>query len=155
MYDLKLNDMIENTQDANLAFGTFHEHIINVFDKHAPIMKRKQRYTDLPLMTQELKRAIYRRNISRNKYFKYHTPHYHAVYKKHRNEVTSITRQSIRAHFLKECTGGALNGGFWKAIKPFFMKTAKYHPQIMLRENDEIISEETQCVIYLIYISSP
>ena len=147
--EYNLTDSVENLQDANSAFNFFHDSIVRTFDKHAPAKTKIRKNTDFPLMNKELQNAIRLRNQYRKKYYKHRTPLYHALYKEKRNNVTSIKRRLTRSYFIKKCALGTRNGNFWKTIKPFFNKSSIYSAEIMLRENENIITDELHlCEIF-------
>ena len=148
-------NMLTPDPDANKAINKFHASLSDIFDKHAPIKTRKLKNTYFPIMTPELKSAIYARNMSRNKFYKVKTTHYHTLYKARRNKVNSIKRSITSKHFTKHCQGGTSNSHFWKAIKPFFTKNSIMGDEIMLRENENIVTDSDNiCDIFNDYFVS-
>lgn len=149
LFDLSLAEMINSTEDANAAFSKFHDSVISVFDKHAPVRTRIIKMNDFPIMNNELQSAIYQRNKYRNKFYQYRTTAYYTLYKAKRNNVTAIKRKLVRSYFLKRCTGGTNNKNFWKTIRPFFNKKPQHFADVTLREGDEIITDEDKlCNIF-------
>ena len=132
-------NIMEN--DANDAFNILHTNLIGLLDKHAPKKKKIIRKNDFHCMTKRLKKAILIRNQMRNKFFKHRTDHYLAQYRKHRNTVTLIKREEIKAYFTEKCKGSTKNKDFWKAVKPIFSKTKTKSDNIPLKHNDEIITD--------------
>jgi hypothetical protein len=64
------------------------------------------------------------------------------LFRKQRNLVTSIRRQSIRNYFQKQTT---TQNNFWKIIKPFMTdKSAKSNDDIILREGDNILTDSQE-----------
>jgi hypothetical protein len=43
-------------------------------------------------------------------------------FRKQRNLVAKLKKNSMKTYFLERCTGGAKNVSFWKTVKPFFSK---------------------------------
>ena len=43
-------------------------------------------------------------------------------FRKQRNLVTKLKKNSMKTYFLERCTGGTKNVNFWKPVKPFFSK---------------------------------
>ena len=43
-------------------------------------------------------------------------------FRKQRNLVTKLKKNSMKTYFLERCMGGAKNVTFWKTVKPFFSK---------------------------------
>ena len=131
-------------QDPEQAFITFHNHIISVFNTHAPIKEKKVKSGHFPFMTKELKQAMYKRNMMRNKFYKYKTSHYHVIYKETRNKVNSIKRQLISSYLKERCHTGVRNQKFWPTMKPFFSKSSIIGDDIILKEADNLITDENE-----------
>ena len=90
----------------------------------------------------------------RNKFFKYRTDYYLAQYRKHRNAVTLIKREEIKAYFTEKCKGSTKNKDFWKAVKPIFSKTKTKSENIPLKHNGEIITDCSKvCEIFNTFFS--
>jgi len=152
LFDLDGMDLVgavDQSDSAEEAFNTLHNQLHALLDKHAPKKTRIIRRTDFHCMTKELRKAILIRNQLRNKYYKWRSSHYLALYRSQRNIVTSIKRREIRKYFEEKCKSGSSNKDFWKAIKPFFSKSRTKSDSIPLREGTEIITEErTVCNIF-------
>jgi hypothetical protein len=59
------------------------------------------------------------------------------IYRKQRNLVNKIKKQSIRNYFIERCAGKH----FWPTIKPFLTnKGSHFAKDIILCENDNIIN---------------
>ena len=145
-------NIIEN--NANDAFNILHTNLIGLLDKHAPKKRKTIRKNDFHCMTKRLKKAILIRNQMRNKFFKYRTDYYLAQYRKHRNAVTLIKREEIKAYFTEKCKGSTKNKDFWKAVKPIFSKTKTKSENIPLKHNGEIITDCSKvCEIFNTFFS--
>ena len=71
-------------------------------------------------MNKNLKRAIYKKRMSFNKYNRCKNKQNWEIYRKQRNLVNKIIKkQSIRNYFIERCTGGPKSKHFWPTIKPF------------------------------------
>lgn len=149
LFDICLVENINNTPDANAAFSNFHNALMSTLNNHAPLKTKTVKPADFPLMNPELHNAIFLRNKFRNKFYKYRTAAYYALYKEKRNAVTAIKRSLIRSYFLKRCNGGSRNKDFWKTIRPFFSKKSNSSSDITLREGNDIITDEEKlCNIF-------
>ena len=145
-------NIIEN--NVNDAFNILHTNLIGLLDKHAPKKRKTIRKNDFHCMTKRLKKAILIRNQMRNKFFKYRTDYYLAQYRKHRNAVTLIKREEIKAYFTEKCKGSTKNKDFWKAVKPIFSKTKTKSENIPLKHNGEIITDCSKvCEIFNTFFS--
>ena len=73
-------------------------------------------------MNGELRRAIYKKHMLFNKYKKCKTSLNWDNYRRQRNLVTKIKKQSMRVYFYERCAGGPKSKDFWPTIKPFLSK---------------------------------
>ena len=63
-------------------------------------------------------------------------------FRKQRNLVTKLKKNSMKTYFLERCTGGAKNVNFWKTVKPFFSNKCNSGDQnIILCEDNKIIND--------------
>ena len=79
---------------------------LQVVNKHDSFKKKTVRGIDAPFMSKELRKAIYTRNRSRNKFCKYPSED-ELTFKKQRNKYVSLSRKSIKL-YLKEITDKGL-----------------------------------------------
>ena len=71
------------------------------------------------------------------------------VYRIQRNITTSIYKKSQATYFSERCEGGAKNQKFWKTIKPFLTCKQPSCQNIILKEDDKIITDEREiCDIF-------
>ena len=123
-----------------------HEYLFKeVVDQHAPMKERRSKTNKPPFMNCELRRAVYVKRMLRNKYMKCRSPSNWENYRKQRNLVTKLKRQSLRGYFFERCHGGPKSKDFWPTIKPFLSKKgSKDDPTILLNENGKIISDQKE-----------
>ena len=121
-----------------------HETLIKeVLDEHAPIKERRSKSNKPAFMNSELRSAIYKKRMLRNKYFKCRSSQNWEKYRKRRNYVTKLKRQSLRVYFFERCHGGPKSKDFWPTIKPFLSKKgSKDDPTIILNEEEKILSDQ-------------
>jgi len=137
------------TQSPENAFNTYHNAIASLFNKHAPLKEKRIKAGHFPFMTKALKKAIYHRNMMRNKYYKYKTSQYYVLYKEKRNTVNSLKRSLTTAYIKGKCHNGVKSHDFWPTMKPFFTKSSLSCEEIMLLESDNLITDEKQlCDIF-------
>ena len=80
-----------------------------------------------------------------NKYLKYKNKVNWEFYRKQRNYVTKLRKQSIHLYFFERCSGGPKSKDFWPTIKPFLSsKSSKNDCDIILLENDTLISDQKE-----------
>ena len=117
--------------------------IKNVIDRHTPIKTRKIRNHSSPAMNGEWRRAIYKKNMLKNNFFKFKSQSYWKAYRKQRNYCTRLKKISIKKFFGERCDGGTKSQNFWKTIKPFLSKkSGSGDTDIILLENDKVITDE-------------
>ena len=121
-----------------------HETLIKeVIDEHVPIKERRSKPNKPAFMNSELRSAVYKKRMLRNKYFKCRSPQNWEKYRKQRNYVTKLKRQSLRVYFFERCHGGPKSKDFWPTIKPFLSKKgSKDDPTIILNEDGKIVSDQ-------------
>ena len=121
-----------------------HEYLLKeIIDEHVPVKERRCRPNKPPFMNSDLRKAIYTKRMLRNKYIKCRSPRNWDNYRKQRNLVTKLKRQSLRCYFFERCHGGPKSKDFWPTIKPFLSKNgSKDDPTILLNEDGKIISDQ-------------
>ena len=101
------------------------------------------RKNSVPYMNRELRKAIYNKQMLRNKNEKYHTDKTWEAYRKQRNLVTKLKKRSVRTYVLDRCIGGHKANNFWHTVKPFLSKISTGGQQkIVLMENNVILSDK-------------
>ena len=101
-------------------------------------------------MNGELRRAIYKKHMLFNKYKKCKTSLNWDNYRRQRNLVTKIKKQSMRVYFYERCAGGPKSKDFWPTIKPFLSKKGSDGGnEVILCENEKIVSDQREvCNIF-------
>ena len=90
-------------------------------------------------MNSRLRKALYTRNMARNKFEKFGKSHWEEN-RRERNRVVSIRKQSIKKYFSKKCEKPDHN--FWATIKPFLTdKKFKGNTTIILNENEKTVTD--------------
>ena len=146
--DLEKTTLLTNSNCPNENYQHLTENFISVVEKHAPLKKKIIRGNQAPFVNRELRKAIYTRSRLRNKYWKNPTSENELRYKQQRNKCVSLRKKSMKLYLNKSAADGIVtNKSFWKFIKPF-LKNKSCHAQndIMLIQNDEIITEEKDLV---------
>ena len=126
-------------------YNEFQTCLREVLDKHAPIKKKYLRANDSPFMNKQLRKLIMNRSRYNNIYFKNKTADNWENYRLIRNQCVKLVKKVKREYyenrnlkFLKD------NRTFWKTIKPFMTNKGNNNEKIILIENDEIVSENTE-----------
>ena len=97
-----LNESCDNVTDIDIEYDHFECKVSNVIDKHVPLKHRYPRKNAVPYMNRELRKAIYNKQMLRNKYEKYHTDKTWEAYRKQRNHVTKLKKKISQNIFFRE-----------------------------------------------------
>ena len=128
----------------------------NVLNEHAPIKERAIKEDHVPYMHSDLRKQMYNRNMLKNKhkkdrknYGKWHS----FVYQ--RNKSTSMRRSAIKDYILSKCRPGASQKDFWDIVGPFMANKSKSQRNIILREDDSIISDQSElCELFSVFFAT-
>ena len=132
--------------NANDAFDKFHGILCALFNKHAPLKRKKILTNAFPIMDIRLSRAILYRNRRRNVYYSTRCPINYIQYKCARNNVTRIKRLLAAEYLQERCSGGTSNSSFWPTIKPFCSKKMKARSEInLIYDNKLLTDKQTLC----------
>ena len=125
----------------------------DIVEEHAPTKRKLIKHENAPFMNARLRRAIYQRNMARNRFRKYGKQYWEENRQK-RNLVVSLRKQSIRKYFSERCSKP--DKTFWKTISPFMTnKHCKNGSNIILRENDTtVVDSNTVCEIFNEYFAT-
>ena len=114
----------------------------DVIDHHAPCKSKLIKCDSVPYMNSELRKALYKRNMVRNKFRKFGKAYWEEN-RIHRNNVVSIRKRSIANYFSKNCS--RKDKTFWSTVSPFMTdKKNKNGGKIILQEGDETITNNHQ-----------
>lgn len=100
------------------------------------------RGNQVPYMNEQWRKAIRHRNKLWRKFTKDRTDTNYEQYKIHRNKCTSLRRKAIKEHFLKKSTSSENPREFWNAYRPFLHGKTKQANDIILEENNVVITEK-------------
>ena len=116
--------------------------------RHASLKKKTLRDNQAPFLTKELRKEIYTRSKSNNKYNRNPTEENKVIYKKQKNKCVSLRQKVIKVYFNNVMKRGAqTNKYFWKLIKPFLTNKGFFEAEeIMLTEKDKIVTEVEELV---------
>ena len=119
--------------------------LMDIVDEHAPKKQKYPKKESPPFMNSELRRAIYKKKMLHNKFKKFKNNSNWENYRKQRNYVTKLRKQSIHLYFFERCSGGPKSKDFWPTIKPFLSsKSSKNDCDIILLENDTLIADQKE-----------
>lgn len=123
----------------------FHNKLLNiVINDHAPKKKRFIKKRQLPYMNGDLRRAINVKGMLRRKFNRVPSNEIRERYRRQRNYVTKLKRESLRIYLDEKCSGKKQPGQFWKTIKPFLGRDSRTTSEINLCENDNVITDPAQ-----------
>ena len=113
--------------------------------QHEPRKQKYARGNHMPFMNKTLSKEIMKRTKLRNKFLKERTHESKKRYTSQRNYCVSLVKKTKKNYYnsLHE-KGVSDNKTFWKTVKPFLSDKIVSKEQILLVENDEIISENSK-----------
>ena len=142
---------LENALKKNLAnmpkktYENFEYAVVKSHDEVSSVKHRTIRANEKPQVTKEMRQAIMLRSQLQTRKFKYGTDDDIAAFNRQKNYCNRLAKRTRKHHYnqlnIKDITD---NTKFWDTIKPFFSDKSCIREKIMLRENDEIISDSVQ-----------
>ncbi len=143
------DDVSDQYWAQNLLFS-------EALNEHAPLKDRTIKEDHVPYMNSNLRKEMYKRNMLKNKHLKDRSnPIKWLLYRQQRNKVTGIRRKAIQEFFMSKCKPGASPRDFWNAIGPFLSKKNKSQRNIILKENDHIVTDTPElCEIFANFFST-
>ena len=115
----------------------------SMLDQYAPRKQKYARGNDMPFMNKTLSKEIMKRTKLRNKFLKERTDENKKRYTSERNYCVLLLKKTKKTYHnsLNE-KDVSDNKTFWKTEKRFISDNIVSKEQILLVENDEIISED-------------
>ena len=127
--------------DPNDSYWLFNELYTDILNKHAPLKTTRRHPKHAPFMHTDLRKARNVKAMLRRKYDKYPSNKNWENYRKQRNYVTKLRKQSIKQYFTAKCDMNKPTQ-FWKIIKPFMSdKNPSQNGCITLFENGKIVND--------------
>ena len=129
----------------NNSFDEFFNMCRSTLDQHAPRKQKYARGNHMPFMNKTLSKEIMKRTKLRNKFLKERTDESKKRYTLQRNYCVSLLKKTKKNYYdsLNE-KDVSDNKTFWKTVKPFLSDKIVSKEQILLVENEEIISEDSK-----------
>ena len=129
-------NMFDDVDDQLWAYETLLHDVVN---DHAPLKTKTVRGKHCPYMHNELRKAINVKGMLHRKHLRRRTRASWEDYRRQRNKVTKMKRQSIQAYFNKHCDKPQ-NPNFWNVIRPFMGSSVHGGDNIQLQEGGSVIS---------------
>ena len=144
-FEIDLRHQLHSNEEVLTEYSIFQQIFIELLDKHAPIKKKILRANNSTFMTKALRKAIMQRSRLKNIYYKTRNAENWNSYKKQRNFCTNLLRDVKKEYYgnlnIKELND---NKKFWKMIKPYFSDKGLNCNKMILREEDDLITNESQ-----------
>ena len=142
-HDLKIR--LQYYDVNNISFDLLNENIMLVVNKHLPIKYKYIRANQGVFMNKELRKAIMIRSKLKNKFVKTNTEVDKISYKRQRNFCANLVRKTKIAYFNNLNPSSITdNKAFWKTVRPAFTDKKCSHDDIILIDNENIISDDKQ-----------
>ena len=117
----------------------------STLDQHEPRKQKYARGNHMPFINKNLSKEIMKRTKLRNKFLKERTDESKKRYASQRNYCVSLLKMTKKDYYNsfneKDVNDNRI---FWKTVKPFLSNKKVSKEQILLAENDEIISEDSK-----------
>ena len=108
--------------DINDTCWAWEKMYTDVLNDHAPIKSRKIRSApgQSKFITPEIRKAMWKRNALKRKYYKTRSSVDWEAFRTQRNRVVSMRRKSVVSYFDRLCVSRVGNPReFWRAVRPF------------------------------------
>ena len=143
--------VMEIFDDVNDSYWLWNELTMQVINEHAPIKTKTVKGHRVPYMNGKLRRAINVKNMYKRKYDKVKNKVNWNNYRKQRNLVTKLRKNSINVYLQSKCNNrsNSQNHGknFWETVKPFIShKCSNKNDNIILSHNGNVFSKPTDVV---------
>ena len=140
----------------NNGYDNFIKTFLTVLDKHAPIKKKYLRVNHANFVTKQLTKTIMKRSKSYKDFLKDRNDASQSAYKKQRNLCVTLLRKAKKQYFSNlEPKVTTDNKKFWKSVKPLFSDKITVTKIIILIENGEVLSSDTDIVdTFNVYFSN-
>ena len=126
-------------------YYTFHKIFLDVFEKHAPCKKKIVRANHKPYMTKIARKAIMRRSMLENRYYKMKTAKSKSMFRKQRNYTNKLIKREKRKYFKNLDTKNFTdNRKFWTTVQPLFSENGGGSEKITLVKDEKIISDDRE-----------
>ena len=121
-HDISVADWnsLEHIADMNDRVCAFNTLILNIFDTHAPLVKRRITRPPAPWITDDIKSEMKHRDNLRAKYYKYKDPQMWEDYKKWRNRIKQLINNSKKKYLNNlpgTHTSGPNTSELWNRLK--------------------------------------
>ena len=93
-------------------YAEFESTVTEVFNKHVPIKQTYIKPNPVPYMNGILRKAIYQKKMLYHRYLKCRDSRNWENYRKSRNYVNKLKRQSLNNYFQERCVGGSRTSDF-------------------------------------------
>ena len=138
---LKSNIMAGNVKD----YETLETIFLGVYNSLAPYKRKVVRANQKPYVTKRLRKAIMKRSSLENQFYKYKTEESRNALKKQKNYCNRLSKRERRNYYSQlKLDNITDNKKFWNTMKPFFSDKGGNNHNIVLVENDKIISDDVE-----------
>jgi hypothetical protein len=149
---LHVTKIFDDVNDQSWMANELYKDVIN---KHASIKSRLITTKQVSYMNSTLRKQMYKCNMIKDNFFACRTQNNRDLFIYNRNKAISMRRLAIKAYFRRICEGDGSPRAFYNAMKPFITGKSKVHKNIILKENDTIISNRQHvCEILNSYFST-
>ena len=118
-------------------YFSFHEIFLRVLNRYAPYKKRTIRGNHKPYMTKIVRKAIMRRSMLENKFYKKKSAKFKILFVKQKNYTNKLIKKAKRKYFRNlRIDNFTDNKKFWNTIKPFFTDVGHSQKITLLKDGN-------------------
>ena len=128
----------------NNSFDEFFNMCRSTLDQHAPRKQKYARGNHMPFMNKTLSKEIMKRTKLRHKFLKERTDEIKKRYALQRHYCVSLLKKTKKKYDSLNEKDASDNKTFWKTVKPSLSDKIVSKEQILIVENEEIISEDSK-----------
>ena len=134
-------EIFDDTDDIYWAHSTLFSSVI---EEHAPLKTKTVHKKQAPFMNSKLRKAIFQRNMWRNKFYKQRNNKIFRInYSTWQNKVSRLRKLSIKGYIESRCNNEVGSKNFYATVKPFLKSQENFSNggRIILRDNEDIVSD--------------
>lgn len=109
--------LIYDLPSVDLKVGFFNSNILNIFNKHAPVVRVRTSRPPTPWLTYNIRQMMKARNDALMRFRRTREPSHHLYYKSVKNEVNRAIKREKQAYFGHLCASGTNTHNLWREFK--------------------------------------
>ena len=141
IFRTQLSERLSGINEFNIEYDNFENIFMELLNVHVPKRKRITRANNAPFMNKILSKAVMNQSRLRNKYLKNPTLANKRIYKRYRIFCVNLFKKEKRQYYDPNLI---TDNKTWKTVKPLFSDKHSSNRNIILIEDEKIISEDNE-----------